>query len=153
VDDTGYQTVQSEIAQASGGAFGVGIGAGRAKQLLPATTTDFIMATIGEEFGLWGSLLVLAVLGGIVARLIVLANRAKDRYRMLILYGVACWLGVQTTVAVCEFRRIQPLCPMDFARNLPSMYGSGSEGSGLESCRSVEGSACASLEWPTIACC
>lgn len=100
VDDDSYQTNQSELAQATGGVAGVGIGAGRAKHMLPATTTDFIMATIGEECGLLGALAVLAVLGGMVWRLFLLASRAKDQYRMMVLYGVACWLGWQCCVNV-----------------------------------------------------
>jgi cell division protein FtsW len=95
MDDTGYQTVQSEVAQASGGVLGVGIGAGRAKHVLPATTTDFIMATVGEEFGLLGSLVVVGLLGAFVLRLIVLAGRAETQFGALVLTGIAAWIGVQ----------------------------------------------------------
>jgi len=99
-DDLEFQTVQSELAISSGGIAGVGLGAGRAKHVLPATTTDFIMATVGEESGLWGSFLVLGILGGIVFRLLYLAQRAKNRFDMLVLYGVGCWIGIQTCVNV-----------------------------------------------------
>ncbi len=98
IDDIGYQTVQSEIAMASGGVLGVGIGAGRAKYILPATTTDFVMATVGEEFGLLGSLGVLALLGAIVLRLLWLSARAPNSFSSLVLIGVASWIGVQTCV-------------------------------------------------------
>ncbi len=100
MDDTGYQLVQSEVAMASGGATGVGIGAGRAKHVLPATTTDFIMATVGEEFGLLGSLMVLGVLGAIVLRLIQLAAKAKTPFAKYVLCGVASWFAIQTCVNV-----------------------------------------------------
>lgn len=96
VDDTGYQTTQSETAMASGGVVGVGIGAGRAKHMLPAATTDFILATIGEELGLIGSLGVLGLLGWITFRLIGLARRASDPFAQLVLAGTATWIGVQT---------------------------------------------------------
>jgi cell division protein FtsW len=99
-DDIGFQTVQSEAAMASGGLFGVGIGNGRAKHILPATTTDFIMATIGEEVGLVGSLFVLSLIGGIVWRLKWLAAKATDRFASLILFGTAAWIGIQTCVNV-----------------------------------------------------
>ena len=95
-DDAGYQTTQSEQGMADGGPFGVGIGRGRAKLFLPATTTDFIMATVAEEAGLVGSLGVLALLGAITARLYVLARRAPTEYGSLVLYGVCGWFGVQT---------------------------------------------------------
>lgn len=100
VDDVGYQTVQSELAQATGGWIGVGVGAGRAKHVIPATTTDFIMATVAEEFGLFGSVAVLGLLGGLVGRLLWLANRAHTKFAMLVLGGVAAWIGVQTCTNV-----------------------------------------------------
>jgi len=98
IDDTEFQTVQAELAISSGGVGGVGLGIGRAKHVLPATTTDFVMATVGEESGLWGSLGILAVLGGLVFRLLLLAHRAPSRFGMLVLYGVGAWLGIQTCV-------------------------------------------------------
>ena len=100
IDDTEFQSVQAELAISSGGIFGIGIGPGRAKHVLPATTTDFIMATVGEETGLWGSFLVLGILGAIVFRLLYLAQRAQERFNMLLLYGVAFWIGIQTCVNV-----------------------------------------------------
>jgi len=99
-DDLEFQSVQAELAIASGGFPGVGLGAGRAKHVLPATTTDFIMATVGEESGLWGSTLLLALLGGIVFRLLFLARQAKNRFDMMLLYGVGFWIGIQTCVNV-----------------------------------------------------
>lgn len=99
-DEGGYQTVQSETAMAGGGAFGVGIGAGRAKHLMPAATTDFILATIGEEFGLVGVLLVLGVLTALTLRLFEHARRATSRFAGLVLGGTAIWIGIQTCTNV-----------------------------------------------------
>jgi len=98
IDDTEFQTVQAELAIATGGLKGVGLGQGRAKHILPATTTDYIGATIGEETGLIGSLGILALLGAMVFRLFYLAQRAPSRFGMLLTFGVACWLGIQTCV-------------------------------------------------------
>lgn len=98
VDGTAYQTVQSELAMASGAIFGVGMGAGRAKHVMPAATTDFISATIGEEFGFLGWTFVTAVLGGLSWRLAVLARRATTRFGSLVLGGVSAWIGVQSVV-------------------------------------------------------
>jgi cell division protein FtsW (lipid II flippase) len=100
IDDAGYQTVQSELAMASGGAFGVGPGAGRAKHVLPATTTDFILATVGEEFGMLGVTGLLLLLGSLTLRLFILAGRATTRYSRLVLSGVGLWIGVQTVTNV-----------------------------------------------------
>ncbi len=99
-DDIGYQTIQSEAAMADGGMVGVGIGAGRAKHVLPATTTDFIMATVAEEFGLLGALAVLGVLAGIVWRLMILSYKVESKFNQLVLYGVAAWLAIQACVNV-----------------------------------------------------
>ena len=57
---TGYQIIHSLIALGSGGLLGVGLCEGREKYYLPAGHTDFIFASIGEEVGLWGTLLIVA---------------------------------------------------------------------------------------------
>lgn len=98
VDSIGYQTTQSETAMASGGAFGVGVGAGRAKHVIPAPTSDFIMATVAEEFGLLGASVVLVLLGAMTWRLFFLAGRAPSAFRRLVLAGVGTWIGLQSAV-------------------------------------------------------
>ena len=98
VDDTSYQSVQAELAMATGGVTGLGIGNGRAKYVIPEPTTDFIMATVGEEFGLGGALLVLGIMAAITLRIAFLAGQAKTKYGALVLYGVATWIGVQSSV-------------------------------------------------------
>lgn len=100
MDDTGYQTVQSELAMASGGFGGVGVGMGRAKHVEPAATTDFILATVGEEFGFLGVLAVIAVMAGLVIRLLALSARAPTRFGSLILSGCAGWIGIQAAVNI-----------------------------------------------------
>lgn len=96
----GYQPVHSEAAMAQGGLTGVQLGNGRAKHVLPAATTDYILATIAEETGLIGSLAVLGLLGALVARLWVLARRAASRFGSLVLGGCACWIAVQSCTNV-----------------------------------------------------
>jgi cell division protein FtsW len=98
VDGIAYQTVQSELAMASGGFVGVGMGLGRAKHVMPASTTDFIAATIGEEFGLLGWTLVAGVLFMLTLRLARLALRAPTRFGQLALMGFAAWIGIQSAV-------------------------------------------------------
>ena len=100
VDDVGFQTTQAERGGAEGRGLGHGIGNGQVKQIIPAPTTDFIMATIAEETGLLGSAVVIALLGGICARLLALSLRAPDRFGALILVGSAGWIGVQTCTNV-----------------------------------------------------
>lgn len=107
-DDTSYQTVQSEMAMASGGVVGVGIGAGRAKHVLPAATTDFVTATVFEEFGLIGALMVIAVMAALVLRMLALAERAPTEFGSLLLVGVASWIGIQGCVNIMMANGLLP---------------------------------------------
>lgn len=102
IDEQGYQTVQSELAMAWGHWGGVGMGMGRAKRVLPAktTTTDFIMTTVSEEFGLIGSLLVVGLIALIVVRLFTLAGTATTRFGALTCYGVGIWISLQACINV-----------------------------------------------------
>ena len=60
LQDTGMQQVRGMMAFASGGSWGVGLGNGQQKiQGLPYAHTDFIFPMIGEELGLWATLLVI----------------------------------------------------------------------------------------------
>lgn len=98
VDDTGFQTVQAELGIASGSWLGVGIGAGRTKHIIPAPTTDFLPATIAEEFGFLGWLAVTATLAAITIRLYQLANSAPTKFGRNVLVGLGTWIGVQSVV-------------------------------------------------------
>ncbi len=62
---TGYHITQSKIAIGSGGIFGEGFGQGSQSHLnyLPEPHTDFVFATMAEEWGLFGGLFVLLVFG------------------------------------------------------------------------------------------
>jgi cell division protein FtsW len=108
IDDSGYQSVQSEIAMASGHFFGVGIGAGHAKHLIPAATTDFVMTTVAEEFGFFGTFVVLALLCAFVLRLLYRAKITADPFAKLVLYGFATWLAFQGGVNVLQANATLP---------------------------------------------
>jgi cell division protein FtsW len=97
INNESYQTIHSELAMVSGGVVGTGLGSGRAKHMLPATTSDFIMATVAEECGLWGPLICLGLIGTISMRLLLLAKQTDDRFRGLFLSGVGWWLAIQAT--------------------------------------------------------
>ncbi len=116
MDDVGWQTVQSELGMASGALVGVGVGAGRAKHVLPAATTDFVNATIGEEFGLVGMLAVLGLLAALTIRLLMLAMSAPTQFGALVLSGLAVWIGGQTCVNVMMANGLLPAIgiPMPF---------------------------------------
>jgi cell division protein FtsW len=96
---TGYQIAQSLIALGSGGVNGVGLGAGRAKWMfLPNAHTDFIFAVIGEELGLIGCLLVLALFGALGLVGFRVAQRAPDRFGALLAAGVTAWIVGQAAI-------------------------------------------------------
>lgn len=116
IDSTGYQTVQSELGFAEGGVVGVGPGNGRAKHVLPAATTDFVMATVGEEFGILGSLGVLGLIGFIVFRMLELAGKATTRFGAIAVTGVAAWIGLQAALNIMMSNGLLPAIgvPMPF---------------------------------------
>lgn len=83
---TGYHTIQSMIAVGSGGIYGKGwLNSSQAHlDYLPESSTDFIFAVFAEEFGLIGSLLLVAIYTLIVARAALIAYLAKDTYTRLL---------------------------------------------------------------------
>ena len=92
--EVGYQMVRAQIAVGSGGLFGVGVGVGREKRSLPAVESDYIFAAIAEEFGLVGSLGIIALLGLLVWACFQSAARAPTRAGRLYLAGLGVWIGV-----------------------------------------------------------
>ncbi|GIV08132.1 MAG: cell division protein FtsW [Fimbriimonadales bacterium] len=91
--DIGYQMVRAQIAVGSGGLTGVGLGEGREKHHLPAAENDYIFATIAEETGLVGSLVVVGLLGLFVGSCFRSAERAPTRPARLFLGGLGVWVG------------------------------------------------------------
>ncbi len=83
---SGYHIIQSTIAIGSGGIFGKGFLRGSQSQLefLPERSTDFVFAVIGEEFGLFGVMLVIGLYLFVVARALYLANQMRDTYARLL---------------------------------------------------------------------
>ena len=99
--NTGYQVAQSIVGLADGGITGVGVGASRAKWgFLPNAHTDFIFTIIGEEMGLIGSLLVIALFVGFGVLGIRAAVRAPDRFGMLVAAGVTAWITGQAFINI-----------------------------------------------------
>jgi cell division protein FtsW len=108
--NTGYQTIQSQVSLASGGWFGVGLGASRAKWgFLPFAHTDFIFAIIGEELGLVGALLVVALFVGLGFLGVRAAVRARDDFGRLIAIGITTWFCVQAFVNIGAVIGVLPI--------------------------------------------
>ncbi len=83
---SGYHIIQSTIAIGSGGLYGKGWLNGTQSHLdfLPERKTDFIFPVFSEEFGLLGSILLLAVYALIIARGLIIASQAQDTYTRLL---------------------------------------------------------------------
>ena len=106
----GLQAIQSQVGIASGGLFGVGLGASRAKWgFLPFAHTDFIFAVVAEEVGLIGAS---ALIGGFL--LIAwfgfkAAMSAPDRFGTLLAAGITSWLLVQAFLNIGMVLGVLPI--------------------------------------------
>ena len=87
----GYHIIQSQIAIGSGGVFGKGWMNGSQAQLefLPESTTDFVFAVIGEEFGLLGLAILLMLYLFVVGRALWLAMQTQDTFARLLAGSLA----------------------------------------------------------------
>jgi cell division protein FtsW len=106
----GYQAHQSLVALGTGGWFGVGLGASRARwSFLPNAHSDFIFSIIGEETGLAGSLAVVALFMVLAAVGIAIALRAQDQFGRLLAVGLVAWLTFQALVNIGGVVRVIPI--------------------------------------------
>jgi cell division protein FtsW len=100
----GYQLSHSLIALGRGEIFGVGLGGSVEKMhWLPEAHTDFMLAVIGEEFGLIGVLTVLALFFWMVKKMVFIGRQAISMDRVfagLVAQGVAIWMGFQMFINV-----------------------------------------------------
>lgn len=104
----GYQIVQSLIAMANGGLWGVGLGVGNAT-VIPEYDTDFIFAVILNEFGVVFGLVVLLIYLAIVIRGVGVALRARNRFDALLAIGCTALLALQTFVIIGGNIKLIPL--------------------------------------------
>ncbi len=89
----GFQLCQSLLAVGSGGVWGSGFASGQQKlHYLPFAHSDFIFAVVGEELGLVGCLIVVALFGLFLWRASLAVLRAPDRFGMLL--GIGLLTGI-----------------------------------------------------------
>ncbi len=106
----GHQAVQSLVALGTGGLFGVGLGASRARwSFLPNAHTDFIFAIIGEETGMVGSILVIALFAMFAVVGIRIALAAPDRFGRLLAVGLVALLSFQAIVNIGGVLAVLPI--------------------------------------------
>lgn len=93
----GYNVIQSLVAFATGGFYGVGYGSSKQKLAwLPESHTDFIYAVIGEEHGFIGCLLIICLFWTILQRGFIIAMKCQDMYGKLLALGLTfsiCFQG------------------------------------------------------------
>lgn len=98
-EGAGYQLVQSLLALENGGVFGVGLGQGKQKLLyLPEGHTDFVLALVGEELGLIGTLGVLALFIILVFKGFRVAALAPDVFGRFLALGITMLLALQAMI-------------------------------------------------------
>ena len=96
-----FQTIHGQYALADGGWWGVGLGASREKwSWLPAAHNDFIFAIIGEELGLPGTLVIIALFGLLAFACYRLVLRCDDFFVRIATAGVMVWILTQAVINI-----------------------------------------------------
>lgn len=92
---SGYNSLQARIAIGSGGVAGKGLFRGTQSQLgfVPERHTDFILTVVGEELGLIGSWLLLALYAAFLLRILYVAQFSRDGFGYLVCCGLASMYG------------------------------------------------------------
>ena len=106
--NSGFQIVQSLIAIASGGLFGVGLGLGSPRDI-PEYTSDFIFAVLCEQFGVIFGLCVLLIYVVLILRGVSIAIASRESFHALLAMGCVLMLGVQTFVIIGGVIKLIPL--------------------------------------------
>ena len=108
--DTGWQTIQSWVGIASGGASGVGLGESRIKWgFLPEAQTDFIFAVLAEEMGWLGAMFVIGLFTGFVVCGMWIALHTPDRFGQVLATGITVWVGAQAFVNIAAVVGVLPI--------------------------------------------
>lgn len=94
IKGAGYNVQQSKIAIGSGGLWGKGFlqGTQNKFRFVPEQSTDFIFCTIGEEYGFVGSVLFVCLYIFLLYRLLVMAERQRQKFNRIYGYSVVCIL-------------------------------------------------------------
>ena len=126
----GYNTEQARIAVGNGGLTGQGLFEGSQTRagFVPEQHTDFIFTVAGEELGLLGAGLVIALLCLVIWRALVIATRTDDVFGRVAAAGIACWFGFQAFQNIGMCLGIMPVTgvPLPFVS-----YGGSSMFAGL----------------------
>ena len=105
---SGYQVVQGLLALASGGLLGVGLGCGM-PEVIPASSTDYIFAVIGEEFGCIVGVMVIAFYIVFIIRGMLIALDTKSKFDALLVFGSTAMLAAQSFIILGGVIKLIPL--------------------------------------------
>ncbi len=107
---SGWQPAHSLMGLASGGLFGVGLGASRQKWgNLAEAHTDFIFSVIGEELGLIGTVGVLLLFAALLLAIFRISIRATDPMARYASAGIGCWIAVQVVLNIGSATSLLPV--------------------------------------------
>ena len=106
-----YNVKQSKIAIGSGGLWGKGFLKGTQTQgdFVPEQHTDFIFTSIGENFGFWGSALVIILYVLFMLRIVFLAERQRSTFSRVYAYSVAAILFFHVSINICMTVGLAPV--------------------------------------------
>lgn len=107
----GYTIIQSKIAIGSGGLFGKGWLSGTQSQLhfLPESHTDFIFATFAEEWGFFGSVILIFLYYLIIREGFRIAQRTQDHFGKLLAFGISLMLAIQISINIAMNMGLAPV--------------------------------------------
>jgi rod shape determining protein RodA len=110
-DQQNYNVKQSKIAIGSGGLLGKGFLKGTQTQgdFVPEQHTDFIFTSVGENFGFWGSALLMLLYLALLLRIIRIAERQRSTFSRVYAYAVAAIFFFHVTVNICVTVGLAPV--------------------------------------------
>ncbi len=110
-DQQNYNVKQSKIAIGSGGFLGKGFLKGTQTQgdFVPEQHTDFIFTSVGENFGFWGSTLLMLLYMGLIFRIIFVAERQRSTFSRVYAYCVASIFFFHVAVNICVTVGLAPV--------------------------------------------
>lgn len=119
-----YNVKQSKIAIGSGGMWGKGFLKGTQTQgdFVPEQHTDFIFTSVGENFGFWGSSLVVMLYVFFMLRMVFLAERQRSTFTRVYAYSVAAIIFFHVSINICMTLGLAPVIGI----TLPMMSYGGS---------------------------
>lgn len=110
-DKQNYNVKQSKIAIGSGGFAGKGFLKGTQTQgdFVPEQHTDFIFTSVGENFGFWGSALLMLLYLGLLLRIVALAERQRSTFSRVYAYSLAGIIFFHVAVNICVTIGLAPV--------------------------------------------